>query len=486
MKRIVSDVLVACALCAGALPAFSGSTSPQTSEAQSAAPPLQQSVLPGQITDKVVCTDFPGYSYALYLPTNYTPGRRWPIIYAFDPGARGQIPVKLYRDAAEKYGYIVVGSNNSKNFSSEPAARSILALWQDTHQRLALDDRRIYTTGFSGGSRTATMVALHCATCAVTGVIAHGAGYPGSDTPSAKNSFLYFGAVGNQDFNWGEMMDMRRTREDLGLPYRMKVFDGEHQWAPSALAEEAIEWLQLKAMQSGSMPADGAFLGRLLEEMTTEARQAESRGDAIGALNAYRSLVSDFRGLKEVSEFDGKLAALKKSAALGNALKKERDEIREQATLTETISAQLSQLGDTAVSDQFSLREKIQDGLNQLREQARRSKNERDRLVRQRAFHQLWAQGIECGQAEFKAKHFTRAESYFHLMADVAPDEWWPLLLLAETRTSMGDHKHAILDLREAIRRGLKNADTIERDDDLQPLLLEPDLRTLLAELTTK
>ena len=45
--------------------------------------PLQTGViLPG-----VTATKQPGQSYALFLPSQYAPGKRWPIVYAFDPGA---------------------------------------------------------------------------------------------------------------------------------------------------------------------------------------------------------------------------------------------------------------------------------------------------------------------------------------------------------------------------------------------------------------
>jgi hypothetical protein len=54
----------------------------------------------GQVIDSVTCADDPSETYALYLPSTYTPTKRWPIIYAFDPSARGKVPVKLYKDAA--------------------------------------------------------------------------------------------------------------------------------------------------------------------------------------------------------------------------------------------------------------------------------------------------------------------------------------------------------------------------------------------------
>ena len=84
----------------------------QTSGAQA------QEIHRGKLLEKVMCRVDAQQSYALYLPSSYTHDKRWPIIYCFDPSARGQRPVERFKDAAEKYGYIVVGSNNSRNGST--------------------------------------------------------------------------------------------------------------------------------------------------------------------------------------------------------------------------------------------------------------------------------------------------------------------------------------------------------------------------------
>ena len=110
---------------------------------------------PGQIADVSSGSDA-AQTYAMYLPSAYTPAKRWPIIYFFDPGGRGRRPVELYKDIAETYGFILAGSNNSRNFSSDEG-KAVNAIWQDTHSRLALDERRSYASGFSGGARVAAM-----------------------------------------------------------------------------------------------------------------------------------------------------------------------------------------------------------------------------------------------------------------------------------------------------------------------------------------
>src|SRR5262249_6752711 len=122
---------------------------------QAVPPPLPT----GQVIESVKCVDDASESYAVYLPSNYTAVKRWPIVYAFDPMARGRIPVSLYKEVAEKYGYILAASNNSRNFSQESPSKAANALWQDTHLRFSLDPQRVYTAGFSGGARVAGMVA---------------------------------------------------------------------------------------------------------------------------------------------------------------------------------------------------------------------------------------------------------------------------------------------------------------------------------------
>jgi poly(3-hydroxybutyrate) depolymerase len=111
-------------------------------------PPTQLS--PGSVVSSQTCAAKPEQRYALYLPSHYSPNKKWPIVYAFDPDARGEIPVKLMQEAAEHFGYIVVGSNNSRNGSWKVETDAAQAMWNDTHTRFAIDDRRIYFAGFSG------------------------------------------------------------------------------------------------------------------------------------------------------------------------------------------------------------------------------------------------------------------------------------------------------------------------------------------------
>ncbi len=436
---------------------------------------------PGQVSD-VVCSADANQSYSLYLPSNYTQQKHWPIIYFFDPGGRGQRPVRLYKDLAEKYGFIFAGSNNSRNFSGNQS-QAVNAIWQDTHARLSLHDRRVYVSGFSGGARVAGAMALS-SSGQIAGVIAHGAGYPNSRGEGA-DKLLYYFAIGNRDFNWPEVITDGHEREKQGLPFRVRQYTGTHQWAPPEVMEDAVQWIILKAMQAEVMPVDASFVDQQLQRIQKEADDAEKANDVLAEYEAYRSLTSDFTGLTAPAATSRKFAALKQSAGLKAALKDEQGQIAEQFNIEKEISPKFRAYESGDVPDSNELRIEIQQAMAGLKQQADHAKSDQRRLVVSRAIGGIIVEGIENGQQEFQAHHFDKAESCFDLMRQIT-DEPWPVLLLAETRVALGNKKQAIKDLREAARRGLKDPEILQSDTQLDAIRSDPEFQKLLAELKAK
>src|SRR3954466_7161297 len=130
----------------------------------------------GVLVEKVPCAGQPDQAYALYLPSNYTPDRRWPILYAFDARANGKRVAELFQPAAEAHGWIVVSSwNTASDGPMEPNFTAMHALWADTHARFAIEHSRVYAAGYSGTVRFACILAL-TAPGSITGTDDTGAG----------------------------------------------------------------------------------------------------------------------------------------------------------------------------------------------------------------------------------------------------------------------------------------------------------------------
>src|SRR4030095_14348544 len=69
----------------------------------------------GQLIEAVTCLGDASQTYALYIPSTYSPDSTWPALMAFHPSARGRGIVEKYQAAAGRYGHVVAGSNNSRN-----------------------------------------------------------------------------------------------------------------------------------------------------------------------------------------------------------------------------------------------------------------------------------------------------------------------------------------------------------------------------------
>jgi dienelactone hydrolase len=217
------------------------------------------------------------------------------VLFALDPGARGKIPVERFQAAAEKYGYIVAGSNNSRNGPMGPSLAAVQAMIADTGERFPIDAKRIYFTGFSGGARVAMQVALGSGN-QVAGVIAASAGFPGGQ-PRKSVPFAIFGSAGTEDFNY---LEMRQLDQTVTSPHRVAIFDGGHAWLPAEMATEAIEWMEVQAMKSGRRARDEAFLDAIF---THRKKNAEAQTDDAETCRDLEALAADFTGLRDVTTF---------------------------------------------------------------------------------------------------------------------------------------------------------------------------------------
>lgn len=414
----------------------------------------------GQIVEKVVCKAEPSFSYALYLPSSYDANRKHPIIYAFDPVARGGVPVERYRDAAEKYGYIVVGSHDSRNAPS-PIGKIAQALWNDTHERFSIDDRRVYTTGFSGGARVASAIAQNMQG-GVAGVIAHGAGFHQNIEPSKSLPFIAFFAIGNEDFNMPEVRGLARKLEELGVAHRAAVFDGDHTWAPAEVCVEAVEWMEVQAMKTGRAAKSDALLDKLLEKRLEKARAYEAAQNACAAYLAYSAIAEDFTGLRDVSQIEKQAARLRETKAVKEQLRLERDEdLKQLKQVNEflALKAKLKEPEERAVT-----LSEIRGLIGSLKRKADEKTPSSDRLVARRTLGTLFAESFETAQARLYNKDYTEAAGHLELAAIIRPANPGIFYSLARAYALGGDKRKAVEALKKAVERGFTNAAALDNE----------------------
>ncbi|MBV9923613.1 MAG: hypothetical protein JOZ96_01130 [Acidobacteria bacterium] len=433
----------------------------------------------GQVVERVATLKDPAQTYALYLPSNYTPERRWPTLYCFDPLARGAVPVKLYSEAAERFGWVVVGSNNSRNGSVRDSVDAAQSMFTDTQARLAVDGRRIYAAGFSGGARQSILVDQLCRHC-LAGVIAAGAGYPPNVQPAAPVTFALFGAAGVDDFNFPEMKTLDATFARLGATHRFESFEGGHAWPTPPVAAAAVEWLELQALKSGLRQKDEAFMSGAWARRLAEARRLEEASNPYAAYRAYESLAADFRGLRDVSEAEGKFAALGASKEVKAALKDEAEQLsRQQQLVSELFELVEKRRGEfeSRVQAASDFRYRVES----LRAKAQAEADSGERRVARRTLNQVSAHFYETA-GELRQRRARPAEvvAALEVASEIASKSPQLFYELAVAHAQNSDRKSALAALRKAFELGFKDAAAVEKEPALESLRGDAEYKRLV------
>jgi len=460
----------------------------------------QAQLTQGQIADKVVCAGDTTQSYALYLPSNYTTEKRWPILYAFDPAARGRLPVEHFREAAEKYGWIVVGSNNSRNGPWSPVLDAWRAITKDTHARFSIDDERIYLAGFSGGARVAVQFANLCHDC-VTGVIGCGAGFPAGVTPSATMRFVFVGTVGVDDFNFPEVKGLDEAMTKAGMMHHVQVFSGRHEWAPANVALEAVEWLELQAMKAGKRPREPALIESIWKSRLQQSKTLEAAKRLFEAYQSYGGMAETFRGLRDTSELEPKLSQLKESREVKSAIRDEQQQIKKQLQIQDQINALFAARNRRRESDggngdligsprqnnsdaPFDYANRLQAALADLRKQSKAAEDTSDRRVARRALEGLFVGLFEKG-LDMVGKQDLRSEAVetFQSATEVLPDRPGAFFYLAWAHAANGDKKKSLQALKAAVEKGFSGLAAITENKAFDSIRSDPQYQQIILRL---
>lgn len=401
----------------------------------------------GVVIPKVVCSAQPEQSYALYLPKNYAPDRRWPVVYVFDPGARGKLPLEIMKDAAERSGFIVAGSNNSRNGAWKLESEAAQAMMKDVQTRLAIDNRSSYFAGFSGGARESATIAQLCQ-CAA-GVLLSGAGFRASSPPTRESNFPVFATVGTYDFNFPEMVRLDAKLESLSIPHFLRQFDGPHQWAPASVTDEAFAWFRLLAMKEGRERRDDGFVIAQKQLAEGRALALETSGDLYSAWKEYHQAATTFDGLTDTTSLKTRAQTLESNKAVRDGPKREGGEFEEQRQLTSEIFAGMGALAQNP-TNRDDVRFELEQKIVALRSRTLHEKHEEKLRVVKRALADVFANAIETGEARLEAGDAALAREYFQLTCDANPESAWAFSDLAVAKARDGDRKGAMEALRQA------------------------------------
>ena len=432
----------------------------------------EQHAITGQIIDKVVCKADTTQSYALYLPSDYATDKTYPVVFIFDPHGDGVLPLKNYKDLAEKYHFILAGSNTSKNGTPwEDAQKIANVFFNDVQTHYYVNPQRIYCLGFSGGARIANALARNNGS--ITGVICAGAAAPAAQTNNPRDNYYFMALVGNADFNYVELK--KYDLVDLAghnIKHRLEVFDGKHEWPPLAKMDEAFLWMELNQMRKAPKEKNDSLINKALQVATRELQAALNKKEMIQAYECCRKTINFYENLGDLSYFINTYQNLTTNKEIDNALQKEEALwTKEDGLKKKYMDAVQTQDANWWKKDIAAVNAKI------------KSAPKDEALMNKRVLSFLSLM-MYMQATEFLKQRNTAGADYFsklYLLVDPTNPE--AHYIAAELSAIQANQADAIKFLNSAVKNGYTDKSKLENDDAFRNLKASAAFQKVLGEI---
>jgi len=427
-----------------------------------------QQVANGKISI-VSCSKDPNQKYALFLPHKYDKTKKMPVIIAFDAHARGQKPVELLQTFADSLGYIVVGSCNAKN-ESKDFSYIIETLFDDIFSNYSIDAERIYTTGFSGGARVASSIALN--SDQICGVISCAAGLPTiNQLPTHK--FHYLAIVGNRDFNYLEIRKTDKRLEAMGASHFLIVYDGEHEWPPSPIMNDALLWLEFRAISDGKTPRNDSLIEKSYSKFVEKLDFYQTSDSVLEAYRQCKRIISYFKGLKDITEIEKKAGVLATNQAIKQMLAAETKIEAQEDNMQQTYNQKFTESSTQWWKNEVSL----------LSEKSVLANNIGEQLSARRLINYLSMIAYMYANNSLRNSKFIDTEHHLEIYELLTPTNPDMLYFKAALEVQKGNYTQAVQLLNKAIDNGFQDIEKFKTDPLFQKLNATTGYQEILSRL---
>lgn len=227
----------------------------------------------GKLIDSLIVNDSIPETFTLYLPTNFDTSKKWPVVFVSDMKGRAKQALSMMRQAAEAEGYILAGSNNINDSLS--ITKNVLVasrMFNKVIAMLPIHNDRIYTAGFAGGGRLASVLPTFVK--GISGVLSFGAAITNIEGfLNIRKPFHFIGVVGNEDYNYPEMLENEKQLKKIKFPNQLFVFEGGAKWPTTDYIITALQTFTLVAMAKGHVPKDQGYVQNAYRTNLVEANK---------------------------------------------------------------------------------------------------------------------------------------------------------------------------------------------------------------------
>jgi len=416
----------------------------------------QESDFPiGEIVDSIAVSTTSIETFALYLPNNYKPNTPSSIVFIFDPAARGKIGIHPFIKGAEKYNYILICSNNSKNGPYNQNIEIASRLYDKVFADFSINPKRVYTAGFSGGARLASRIAVlndH-----IQGVIACGAGIDSNQVLFHNDiQFSYAAIVGDKDMNLLEMYKTKDYITKFKVSNELFVYDMDHKWPSQEQILEAFDWMQLEAYKKGLTKRNDKNIKSSYYSFYKKAKKLESDHKMVYAQEAYKRINKNFNLYYQLDSIREKLKALR----INKALLKEKKELKAHFEQETSLSNMFLDRFYTDIDKANPKLKWWESEINKLKKQEKSSDHNKKNMLN-RLEYKMFAMAIEEVNLGEVDKYSNQAIFCYDICILIYPSYYFPYFKQIENYIKQNNDEMAIHYVERLIDSGYDDLNAI-------------------------
>jgi CRISPR/Cas system-associated endoribonuclease Cas2 len=410
----------------------------------------------GEIIDSISVNKDSNESFSLYLPSQLNSSESSPIVFIFEPMARGKIGIYPFIKAAEKYGYILVCSNDSKNGPYEPNFEIANRLFNRVFSDFNIKKERVYTSGFSGGSRLASTIAV--LTDQIQGVIACGAGFSlnKSHLPY-KDSFSYAAIIGDEDMNFKEMQNTKDFLNRLKIPNELFVYEFNHSWPSQEQILDVFDWLQLEAYKKGIIPINKENIKSSYTSYYEKANQLVKNNQLLYASYEYERILRNFKKYYQLDSITDKLTVIKSDRLFKKEKKSLQSNFKEEVLLSDKF---IDRFNDDFKKKQHDFKW-WRSEIKKLNKKIKIAEPFKKKMLK-RLQYKIFALSIETATLGNKIKHIDQSIFCYEICILIYPKYPYPYFKQVENYINKNNQIKALDYLEKLIANGYTNIQRIK------------------------
>src|SRR5215210_2147517 len=308
-------------------------------------------------------------------------------------------------------------------------------------------------------------------------------GRPLGQSPTKQHDIPFFFTVGDADFAYYELLDLQGKLLAAGLPHRLEIFAGSHQWPPEELFTRAVNWMEMQDMKRGQRGKDAAFVEELWSADLARARTLEAGGQLVAAQTLYAALARDFGGLRDTADAVKAAARLKASEAFQREREVRLARDQRDREYLERVPRLFKEAPGQPTPDHVS--QLIADlKIPELKKRAKSDPDPEERLSAERVLYAVYIQtGLYLPREYSSLGQFDRAILFLQVAEEIDPDVPNIPYRLATAYARKGNRRRALDYLETSVRKGWTDLDTLESERAFDPFRKSEQFRRIVNQI---